>query len=403
MKFTKRLLTIALSMGMVMPLCATAYAAQTVKNLSATITANATDPNLYDVTVTFTVEENSKQLTLLLTGPNTDGNLTDSEIVHINQFGKDVSGEENYFSGSATCNFSVSKTRMIAAGAMDETTGEIDGLYVRMNTDDADDTVEAPSELVTQVVPVTGVTLNKTTLGLVAGGDTATLVATVAPDNATDKTVTWESSDPNVATVENGVVTPIAAGEATITVTTVDGNKTATCTVTVTPAPVDATDIAIKSETTLAIGRAETLTATLTPSNATSKVAWLSSNTEVATVDDTGKVTAVAVGETTITAFVDANENGEMDAEETIRATCAVTVVEAPAFIYGDVNGDGNITPADRTVLARYLSSWKGYEIDKINAEAADVNDDGKLTPADRTVLARYLSNWTGYETLPKK
>ena len=391
MKFTKRLLTIALSMSMVMPLCATAYAEKTVTNLSAKVKPNATDSSLYDVTVTFTVADSSKQVTLLLTGPNTDGNLTDSEIVHINQFGKDVSGEENYFSGSATCNFSVSKTRMIAAGAMDETTGEIDGLYVRMNTDDADDTVEAPSELVTQVVPVTGVTLNKTTLGLVAGGDTATLVATVAPDNATDKTVTWESSDPNVATVENGVVTPIAAGEATITVTTVDGNKTATCEVTVSAGEVDATAIELnKSETTLAVGKTETLTATLTPTGATSTVTWVSSDTDVATVDTNGKVTAVAVGSATITAFVDDNENGVMDAEETISATCTVTVTEAPAFTLGDVNDDGEVDYVDAIMVLKHDSGVAPISDDKLTI--ADVNNDGDVDYVDAIQILKFDS-----------
>ena len=81
-------------------------------------------------------------------------------------------------------------------------------------------------------VPVTGVTLNKTSTSLYVG-DTETLTATVAPDNATNKNVTWSTSDANVATVENGVVTAVSAGTATITVTTEDGGKTATCTITV--------------------------------------------------------------------------------------------------------------------------------------------------------------------------
>lgn len=81
---------------------------------------------------------------------------------------------------------------------------------------------------------VTGVTLDKDTLTLTAGGTTGSLTATVAPDNATNKNVTWSSSNTDVATVDaNGVVTPKAAGTATITVTTEDGNNTATCTVTV--------------------------------------------------------------------------------------------------------------------------------------------------------------------------
>lgn len=76
--------------------------------------------------------------------------------------------------------------------------------------------------------------LNKATASI-AVGDDETLVATVAPANATVKTVTWSSSDSTVASVDtNGKVTGEAAGSATITVTTVDGNKTDSCTVTVT-------------------------------------------------------------------------------------------------------------------------------------------------------------------------
>ena len=80
-------------------------------------------------------------------------------------------------------------------------------------------------------VPVTGVSLNKSETTLTVGG-TAQLTATITPTNATNQNVTWESSNPSVATVdESGKVTAVASGEATITVTTEDGSKTATCTV----------------------------------------------------------------------------------------------------------------------------------------------------------------------------
>ena len=84
-------------------------------------------------------------------------------------------------------------------------------------------------------VPATGVTLNEYSLTLTNIGDTVTLIATVSPDTATDKSVTWTSSNTEVATVNNnGVVTAVANGTATITATTADGtNKTATCEVTV--------------------------------------------------------------------------------------------------------------------------------------------------------------------------
>ena len=91
-------------------------------------------------------------------------------------------------------------------------------------------------------VAVTGITLDKTSAEMTVGGETLTLTPTVAPNDATDKTVTWTTSAPAVATVANGVVTAMAAGTATITATATNGtddtsdDKTATCTVTVAPA-----------------------------------------------------------------------------------------------------------------------------------------------------------------------
>lgn len=83
-------------------------------------------------------------------------------------------------------------------------------------------------------VAVTGVSLNKSSFDLQVG-DSETLIATVLPDNASNKNVTWESSNTSVATVDNGVITAKSVGNTTITVTTEDGSHTATCDVTVIP------------------------------------------------------------------------------------------------------------------------------------------------------------------------
>ena len=87
-------------------------------------------------------------------------------------------------------------------------------------------------------VAVTGVSLNKTTSDLTLGSS-LTLEATVLPANASNKNVTWTSSNTNVATVNNGTVTGLALGSATITVKTVDGNKTATCVITIVEDQID--------------------------------------------------------------------------------------------------------------------------------------------------------------------
>ena len=110
-----------------------------------------------------------------------------------------------------------------------------------------------------QTVAVTGVSLNPTSLTLTVGSS-ETLSASVSPDNATDKTVTWTTNKSSVATVSNGKVTAVAEGSATITVTTNDGNKTATCTVTVTPKP--------KYTVTLDAGSGSVTNTTLTEASA---------------------------------------------------------------------------------------------------------------------------------------
>ena len=170
-------------------------------------------------------------------------------------------------------------------------------------------------------IAVEGITLDKTT-ATVEEGATVTLTATVTPDNATDKTVTWSTSNETIATVSDGVVTGVKAGEVTITAKA--GDKSATCTVTVTaaatePEVVPVTGVTLNQTTvTLDIDQSITLTATVAPENATNKaVTWASDKTDVATVDANGKVTAVAAGTANIT--VTTQDGGKT-------ATCVVTV-----------------------------------------------------------------------------
>ena len=179
---------------------------------------------------------------------------------------------------------------------------------------------------------VTSVALDKTTLALTVGDAAVQLTATVAPEDATDKTVTWSSDKESVATVDaTGKVTAVAAGEATITAKA--GDKTATCKVTVTAATVAVTSVALdKTTLALTVGDAAVqLTATVAPDNATDKtVTWCSDKTSVATVDATGKVTAVAEGTATITA-----KAGDKT------ATCTVTVTAKASSDSGTLNPMG--------------------------------------------------------------
>lgn len=129
----------------------------------------------------------------------------------------DITGAtgENYTTAATTMNMNGCQYRCVVKG-------------------DGGEVVSNAATLTVNPVPVTGVTLDKNTLVLFTG-ESATLTATVAPENATDKTVTWVSSNPAIVTVDgSGHVKAVAAGTANITVTTTDGNKTAVCAVTVT-------------------------------------------------------------------------------------------------------------------------------------------------------------------------
>lgn len=132
-------------------------------------------------------------------------------------------------------------------------------------------------------VSVTGIVLDKTQISLVAG-DSETLVATVLPEDATNRNVSWSSSDPAVATVDGGTVTAVAAGEAVITVTSEDGGKTAECAVTV-----SAPGVSIEGNTFsgdyIAFG-GEGVQLSVNSDGAE----WTSSDETVATVDGNGYV-----------------------------------------------------------------------------------------------------------------
>lgn len=199
---------------------------------------------------------------------------------------------------------------------------------------------------VTVTVPVTGVSLNKATLTLDRGAS-ETLVATVAPADASDKTVTWESDHPEYVSVDqNGKVTAVAKGTATVKAKA--GGYEATCVVTVN-VPVDGITL---DQTTLSLekGGSVTLVATVTPSDATDpKVTWSSSNTAVATVDQTGKVTAVGGGSATITATA-----GGKSATCTVTVTVPVTGVSLSQVsldmqVGGSAQLTATITPSDAT------------------------------------------------------
>ena len=222
-----------------------------------------------------------------------------------------------------------------------------------------------------QVIAVTGVTLtpDKATLNV---GETQELTAVVAPSNATNKTVTWASSDPAVATVKDGVVTAVGKGTATITVTTEDGNHTAACTITV-KLPVSKVTLN-ETSTALVVGSTKQLIATVEPANADdSTVTWKSGDTNVATVDQNGNVTAVGVGSTTITATAGGKS-----------ATCTVIVTAKPVPIQGIALADAEVFVGYTVQFAPVFSPADTTERDvkwsSSDTKIATVDANGRVT-----------------------
>ncbi len=176
---------------------------------------------------------------------------------------------------------------------------------------------------------VTGLTLDKTDTTLTVG-ETTTLIATVIPQDATTKWVTWSSSDETVATVDRtGLVTAVAPGTATITVVSGENEAIkAECEVTVRGIPVTGLTLN-KADTTLTLNETAALIATVAPGNATNpQLIWSSSDKAIVTVDWTGRIEALAWGTATITVVSAENE-------EEIKATCTVTVDPLSVMIAG--------------------------------------------------------------------
>ena len=227
-------------------------------------------------------------------------------------------------------------------------------------------------------VKVTGVSLNKTTLNLLVG-TTSTLAADVNPANAADRKVSWSSSDPAVAAVdENGTVTAAAAGRATITVKTADGGFTADCEVNVTEETIALTGIRIdREELTLTEGDTAALIVSMVPENATEqKTVFGSSDENVVTVDPNGKITAIGAGTATVTA---STEDGAFT------AACQVTVEAKPVVTSVSLNVTTLELVVGRTAVLEpgfvpEDAQNKDVTWSSSNEAAATVDENGKVT-----------------------
>lgn len=194
-----------------------------------------------------------------------------------------------------------------------------DSFFLRANNYDSINGSSASDD--SPHISVSGVNLDQSSIFLSENGSTQ-LTATVFPANASNKSVTWHSSNTSVATVSStGLVQSVGAGSATITVATADGGKTATCSVSTVNEVTKVTSVSFEQkEMNLVVGNSSTLECSIFPTSATNQaVFWDSSDSEVVTVDNSGTLNAVSVGTSVIT--VTSEDGGKTD-------TCIISVSE---------------------------------------------------------------------------
>jgi uncharacterized protein YjdB len=308
------------------------------------------------------------------------------------------------------------------------------------------------------VINVTGVTLDKTTSTLKVGNNLI-LNATVSPTNADTKTVSWSSSNNNVATVDtNGKVTAVGVGNATITVKTTDGNKISTCAITVEKTLVESINVS-KTEYSLVIDKyLSTFTPEILPSTATDKSYDITiTNTEIAKIEN-GKIKGLKIGSTPITiktkdgsnktstfnlkvieAAANTNNltinadniitkinlnttvdffkdkilptstnytkkfirsNGvELSINDKVGTGTKIQILDSNNLleeylisIYGDINGDANISSGDYVLIKNHIMSDNG-NLNNIEKMSADYNKDGKISSSDYVLIKNYIMN----------
>ncbi|MBR4381047.1 MAG: Ig-like domain-containing protein [Bacteroidaceae bacterium] len=242
---------------------------------------------------------------------------------------------------------------------------------ITVTTADGSKTATCKVTVTVKEVAVESVALDKTEL-TIEEEQSEKLIATINPDDATNTDMTWASSDESILTVDkDGKISALKAGEATVTVTTADGQKTAVCKVTVTAKVIPVNSVSLnKTELTIKVDETETLSAIISPNNATNAdVTWKSSDTSIATVDKDGKITAISRGTVTITVTT-SDGNKVATCKVTVKNKGEITTIrEALEDFYYSLDGD-NWTNRSGWLSDQPYSTWYGLTAsgDKITA-----------------------------------
>lgn len=317
-----------------------------------------------------------------------DENNTDTQLhlVNLDHYGKEIGNELVTWSSSDNSVVSVDAEGYVIMQGVGNAiiTAEYYGIKTSINI------------TVTGVIKVTGVSLNKTS-ATINIGLTINLIATVKPNNATDKSVAWLSSSKLIAKVDqNGKVTALREGTTYITVKTTDGGYNATCKITVKDPIVHPKSVSLNvSSASLNVGQTKLLTATITPADTADKsLTWSTSNKSIVTVDKTGKIKAVKVGSATIT--VKTNDGG-------YTSTCKVTVTDKAVESVSLNKTSLNLLKERIFTLKAYITpsnaknksvTWKSS-----NTKVAKVDKEGKVTAIDNGTAKITVTTQDGNKT----
>lgn len=226
-------------------------------------------------------------------------------------------------------------------------------------------------------VPVASVSITPSSLNLVEGG-TQQLTANVLPSNATNKAVSWASSDATKATVSaSGLVAAVAPGTVNISAVTADGGYSSLASVTVTAAVVLPTSVVVTpNPVSLFIGGTQQMVATVLPANSTNKaVTWSSSDTAKATVSGTGLVTAISAGSVNIIATTANGLTSSSTLTASVDPSIPVSVSVSPKTVNLTVGATQQMVSSVSPSTASQTVTWASSDTSK-----ATVSSSGLVT-----------------------
>ena len=335
-----------------------------------------------EVTVVATLVEN---VTIALVDPNDDNQLMNTETVRLVANMTGTTNKNVLWTSSDEAMATVAVVEGVAVVTAGSKTGEVTIFATIEGTN-----IRGEYKLTIIPTPATEIAINYTgETKFETGAAQVALTATVGPDLATDKTYAWTSSDEEIVAVDaNGVVTfGEKPGVVTITAKAngaAEGQEVK-ATINFEVVYTLATTIAIDQEPfTFKANDRQQLTAT-TDAATNKAILWTSSDAKVATVNADGLVTAVGVGQATITATIEGTE---------IADTLVVTVEATD----GDVNNDGEVDILDVTATAAYIL---GDEVDPFIFAAADLNLDSKVNVTDIVYLVNIILTQQDDENTP--